>query len=178
MELQPRQDTLDTIRAFRLPRYQEIPDVGFYLQQTAKYINTYMQPFCDMDITESMISNYVKKHLVGNPARKQYSREQTAYLLFITVAKSVLPLDHIQLLIDIQKQTYSAPVAYDYFCSEFENILQFVFGLKSEVEPVGEDTTEAKFLLQKIIIAAAHKIYLNHCFTMLKTERAAHPKQS
>ncbi len=173
MELQPSQDVLDTIRAFRLPRYHEIPDVGFYLQQTAKYINTYMQPLCDMEITESMISNYVKKRLVGSPARKQYSREQTAYLLFITVAKSVLPLDHIQLLIDIQKQTYTAPVAYDYFCCEFENILQYVFGLKNAVEPVGEDTTEAKFLLQKIIITAAHKIYLNQCFTALKTEKSA-----
>ena len=51
MELQPSQDVLDTIRAFRLPRYHEIPDVGFYLQQTAKYNNTLMQPLCDLEIT-------------------------------------------------------------------------------------------------------------------------------
>jgi len=169
MELQFSPEVLEAIRTYRLPRYQEIPDVGFYLHQTAKYINLYMQPFCDMDITESMISNYVKKHLVTNPAKKQYSRDQMAYLLFITVAKSVLSLEDIRLLLDIQKETYSTQTAYDYFCCEFENILQYVFDLKSTMEPVGEDSTNAKFLLQKIIVAAVHKIYLNRCFSSLKT---------
>lgn len=169
MEIQLSQDVVEAIRSYRLPRYHEIPDVGLYLNQAAKYINTYMQPFCDMEITESMISNYVKKHLVSNPEKKQYSREQLAYLLFIAVAKAVLPLDHIQLLLEIQRQTYSSQVAYDYFCSEFENILQYVFGLKPSAETVGTDNNDAKFLFRNIIVTAAHKIYLDHCFHMIKT---------
>lgn len=167
MDIQLNQDVVDAIRSYRLPRYHEIPDVGLYLNQAAKYINTYMQPFCDMNITESMISNYVKKHLVTNPEKKQYSREQLAYLLFIAVAKTVLPLDHIQLLLDIQKQTYDSRIAYDYFCCEFENMLQYVFGAKKSLETVGQDTNDAKFLFRNIIVTAAHKIYLDHCFHMI-----------
>lgn len=169
MEIQLNQQVLDAIHSYRLPRYQEIPDVGLYLNQAAKYINTYLQPFYDMNITESMISNYVKKHLIANPEKKQYSREQLACLLFIAVAKSVLPLNHIHLLLDIQKQTYESHVAYDYFCSEFENILQYVFGLKAAAEPVSQDTNDAKFLFRNIIVTAAHKIYLDHCFHMIES---------
>ena len=35
----------DPIHNFHLPRYQEIPDVGLYLEQTAKYIDSYLRPF-------------------------------------------------------------------------------------------------------------------------------------
>ena len=34
----------DPIHNFHLPRYQEIPDVGLYLEQTAKYIDSYLSP--------------------------------------------------------------------------------------------------------------------------------------
>lgn len=168
MEIQLNQDVLDAIRLYSLPRYHEIPEVGLYLNQVAKYVNIYMRPFCDMNITEAMIGNYVKKRLVANPREKQYSREQLAYLLFIAVAKSVLSLNHIQLLLDIQKQTYDSQVAYDYFCCEFENALQYVFGIKSSMDNVGEETDDAKFLLRNVIVAATHKIYLDHCFCMIE----------
>ena len=39
---------------FRLPRYDEITDVGLYLDQTTRYINEYMFPLSeDMAITSS-----------------------------------------------------------------------------------------------------------------------------
>ena len=63
------------IKDFCLPAYNEIPDVGLYLEQTVKYINGYFAPFPDMELTASMVSNYVKKGLVSNPVKKQYSRE-------------------------------------------------------------------------------------------------------
>ena len=76
------------ISEFRMPRYREIPDVGLYLDQTVKYMNRYLAPLGCMEITTSMVSNYVKKGYISNPVRKQYSAEQIAYLLFIAVAKS------------------------------------------------------------------------------------------
>lgn len=172
MELQMEQKTLDVIRQYRLPRYADIPNVGLYLNQVAKFINEYMEPFQDMDITESMISNYVKKRLVVNPVKKQYGREQIAYLIFIAVAKSVLPLNDIQILLDIQKENYESQVAYDYFCSEFENVLQYVFGVKDSMDEIGTDETDAKSLLHNVIITVAHKIYLEQCFFQLSENKA------
>ncbi len=122
------------IQNFRLPRYQEIPDVGLYLEQTAKYIDSYLRPLEDISITGSMISNYVKKKIISNPVKKQYGRDQIACLIFIAVAKSVLSLDNIHMMFEIQRQTYDNETAYNYFCTEFEHILRHVFELDNSDE--------------------------------------------
>ena len=158
------------LKGFRLPRYQEIPAVGLYLEQTTNYITKLLAPLQENCITGSMISNYVKKRLISSPEKKQYSREQIAYLIFITVAKNVLSLDNLKQFIQIQRETYSSQKAYDYFCDEMENILFFVFGLKDRVEAVGQDSSDEKFMLRNAIIAVAHKLYLEKCFQVMRTE--------
>ena len=77
-----------SIQDFRFPKYHEIPDVGLFLEQVAKYISSFLEPLGDITVTGSMISNYVKKDLVDNPIKKQYYRDQIAYLIFISMALS------------------------------------------------------------------------------------------
>lgn len=156
-----------SIESFKLPKYSEIPDVGLFLEQTTKYISGILEPLEGISITGSMISNYVKKKLVPNPVKKQYSRDQIAYLIFIAVAKTVLSLENIQHLIDLQKQTYESRKAYEYFCSEFENILFYVFGMSELSENIGTENTEEKMMLRNTIIAVVHKVYLETCFKIL-----------
>ena len=156
-----------SVKTFRLPRYEEIPEVGLYLEQTAHCLTECLKPL-DIVVTGSMISNYVKRDLVKNPVKKLYDREQIAYLLFIAVAKSVLSLEDIQLLIRIQQATYSPEVAYNYFCCEMENVLQAVFGLKDTLDEVGVEHTEAKVMLRNTIITVAHKIYLDKSFAFVR----------
>ena len=73
------------ISEFRMPRYREIPDVGLYLDQTVKYMNRYLAPLGCMEITTSMVSNYVKKGIIGHPIKKKYTREQLAGLIYMLV---------------------------------------------------------------------------------------------
>lgn len=153
-----------SVGEFRLPRYEEIPNVGLYLEQTAKYVNEYYQPLSGVSITGSMISNYVKKGLVSSPVKKQYSREQIAYLIYIALAKSVLSLDNIRLMIALQQQSYEGEQAYNYFCRELENAIQYVFGAKDSLKTVGAQFSEEKTMLRNTIIAVAHKIYLEKYF--------------
>lgn len=157
------------VKEFKLPRYHEIPDVGLYLEQVAEYISEYLKPLGDITLTGSMISNYVKKGLVSNPVKKQYDREQIAYLFFIAVAKLALTMEDIRLMLEVQKRTYGPQVAYDYFCSEFENILQFIFGLKESPDVIGVDDTEEKNMLRNTIITVAHKIYLDKYFEKIRS---------
>lgn len=158
---------LSLIANYHLPQFNEIPDVGLYLNQTATYINKYLEPIFKMPITESMISNYVKKRLIDNPIKKQYSREMIAYLLFIALCKSVSSLDDLQLIISLQKKDYSVEKAYDYFKNEFESILYSVFSLeKRDISKEGENTLEE--LLSKIITTVAHKIYVDMAFKQLR----------
>lgn len=156
-----------SIESFKLPKYNEIPDVGLFLEQTTKYISGILAPLEGITITSSMISNYVKKKLVSSPVKKQYNREQIAYLIFIAVAKTVLSLENIQRLIDLQKQSYESRAAYEYFCSEFENMLFYVFGKDDFSETVSSESTEEKVMLRNTIITAVHKVYLETCFAII-----------
>ena len=142
--------------------------MGLYLEQTVKYINGYFAPFPDMELTASMVSNYVKKGLVSNPVKKQYSREQISYLIYISIAKVSVSIDNINLMLQIQQDSYPTERAYEYFRNELKNVLDFVFGFKDRLDNVGEEDTEQKFLLRKAVIAFAYKMYLDIYFAALK----------
>ena len=170
MKLETKQKIADAFRFFRLPRYEEIPDEGMYLEQTAKYICEYLNPVLGNAITTSMISNYVKKDLIDNPIRKQYHREQIAYLIFIAIAKNVMSLDGLIHFIALQKRTYTLHRAYDYFCDQFEAALFFTAEVCDTMDIVGEDTADEKKLLFSCIVAVTQKIYLEKCLEAIANE--------
>lgn len=170
MKLETKQQIAESLKDFRLPRYNEIPNVGLYLEQATKYICEYLEPLGEFSLTPSMISNYVKKGLIANPVKKQYGRDQIAYLFFIAMAKSVLSLDALMGFIKLQQKTYSLPKAYDYFCDQFESLLRFSFEISDTIEMVGEDNTDEKRLLFTCIVAAVQKVYLEKCLEAIANE--------
>ena len=159
-----------SIQSLHLPAYQEIPDVGLYLEQTAKYISDVLAPIQDMPITGSMISNYVKKGLIPKPVRKQYNREQIAQLIFIAAAKSVVSMDDLGLMLSVQRKTYSLQVAYDYFRSELYQMLTCVFSREGSMDAALTNASDEKVMLRNTIIAVSHKIYLDKFFIVLRAE--------
>ena len=170
MKNETKQQVQQAFRSFRLPRYHEIPNVGLYLEQTTKFISEYLAPLGDYSLTASMISNYVKKGLVANPVRKQYDRDQIAYLFFIAVAKTVLSLDALANFIQLQKQTYPLEVAYDYFCRQFEGLLQYIFEVTDTMDTGDTESTDEKRLLYSCIVAVTQKIYLEKCLNAIAAE--------
>ena len=162
MEKKLKRQMAEPIRGFRLPRYAEIPTVGLYLEQTIKYINSFLAPLGCLELTGSMVSNYVKKGLIPAPVKKQYFPEQICYLFFVAVAKNLTSMENIDLLISVQRSSYTLPVAYDYMCRELENMLYYFFGLKDAPEDVGETESDEKNLLRGLIMSAANVIYLNN----------------
>ena len=160
----------DAMRTFALPRYEQLPNVGLYLEQTTKYINQCLQPLGFAETTGSMIRNYVKMGLVVNPVQKQYYAEHIAHLMAISVLKHVVPLEHINKMFSRQKLVYTDLTAYDYFCMELENVLHFRFGLKEDLEEIGVTESLEKEILRSAIIAVSHMVYLNACFQLLPPE--------
>jgi len=172
------------IEEFRLPRYNEIPNVGLYLDQVTKYIDDYLKQIgdatreeagqrikeCTPILTASMISNYVKKKIIDNPIKKQYYRDQIAYLFFIALAKSVLSLEDIRLMIHLQKMTYSGEKAYNYFVNELENTLKMVFRGETHYGELGEDKSKEKIMLRNTVVAISHKVYLEAVFAEARKE--------
>lgn len=171
MKQETKQQISLSVQNFRLPRYNEIPGVGLYLEQASKFICEYLAPFGENALTSSMISNYVKKGLISNPVKKQYSREQIAYLLFIALAKNALSLDALAGFIQLQNKTYPLEIAYNYFCQEFENLLFFSFELKDTVDSTDDIFSDEKRLLYTCIVAVVQKLYLEKCLQAIAEEK-------
>ena len=167
-----KEEIISSVKDFSLPRYNDIPNVGLYLEQVVKYISEYLEPLGNFSLTGSMVSNYVKKDLIANPVKKQYDREQIARLLFTAIAKNALSIEDIRLLFEMQAKSYSPKKAYDYFCCEFENVLDYVFGVKEKLDTVGTDNNDTKTMLRNTIIAVAYKIYLDKYFAAIHAESA------
>ena len=162
-----KKEIAQSMSCFSLPRYEQLPTVGFFLEQTVEYINQCLQPLNGLQITSSMIRNYVKQGLIQNPVRKKYSVDQIAYLICITILKQVASLEDLNHLFIQQQKTYTSPVAYNYFCDELENVLRFQFGLKDTLDTVGVTSSLEKDILRSAIIAVSNIIYINQCFDYL-----------
>ena len=150
---------------FALPRYEELPSVGLYLDQTVQFVNGYFRSFQGVELTASMVSNYVKKGIISHPVKKKYTREQLASLIYIVVSKTVLSMENIDTLFKMQRQHFSAAQAYDYFCDE----------LRHTIRDLAEDAGEEKLLLRSTIISAANKMYLDCAFAVMRQEEALWP---
>ena len=160
---------------FALPRYAELPSVGLYLDQTVQLVNSCFRGFPGVELTPSMVSNYVKKGIISHPVKKKYTREQLASLMYIAVSKTVLSMENIDALFQMQRAHCTAEEAYNYFCDEMENCLPFVFGCTREIRDLAVDAADEKLLLRSTILAAANKMYLDCFFAAQRQEEALWP---
>lgn len=157
------------LERFRMPRYREIPDVGLYLDQTVKYINRFLAPLGCMEITTSMVSNYVKKGYIASPVRKLYDAQRIVRLFFIAVVKNVLSMENIGYMFDCI-DSYPLDVAYDFFCDELERVLAHTFDQKTNAldpEQLDANSSQPRQMLRSVITAVVHIIYLSDCFAAM-----------
>lgn len=160
---------------FALPRYNDLPSVGLYLDQTVQFVNGYFRSFPGVELTPSMVSNYVKKGVIAHPIKKKYTRDQLAGLMYIAVSKTVLSLENIEILFQMQREHCSAAQAYNTFCAELECCLGYVFGLSDEGVNREDDLEDERLLLRSTILSAANKMYLDCFFAASRQEEALWP---
>lgn len=87
-------EILNRLEGCRLPEWDELPDFGLYMDQLVTYVaRTFPGISGRLDLTSSMINNYVKAGLIDKPTGKKYSREALAQLLMISMMKVSTPLD-------------------------------------------------------------------------------------
>ena len=150
-------DHYPSLKDFRLPAYEDIPDVGLYLDQVVKYINGFFTEFEDLQITPSMLTNYVKKKLVPKVKRKTYSRDQISRFFFIAMAKTVLSMDNIRLCLDSwQLSEDDFEKRYSYFR---EHLLKALSGDEEAIEEP---------MVRNVTMAIVHKLKLEEYFRSLQ----------
>ena len=159
---------------FSLPRYRELPSVGLYLDQTVQLVNSCFRGFPGVELTPSMVSNYVKKGVISHPVKKKYTREQLASLMYIVLSKNVLSLENIDTLFQMQRAHCTAAEAYDYFCDEGELPALHLRCQQHHLRP-RPGCRRRKRLLRGTIVAAVNKMYLDCCFVAMRQEEALWP---
>ena len=163
-----RRQLAEYVADFHLPRYRELPDIGLHLEQVTRYASRYVPS----PLTGSMVSNYVKQKLIPGPVKKSYYQESLAYLIFLSYIKTVMPLEDIRLMMEVQKSSYELQVAYDYFCDEIENLLQYVCGLRETPAVIGSTQSQEKELLRTALLSITYKIYLDEYLRLFRSEKA------
>lgn len=155
----------ETIANYHIPRWEELPNIGLYVDQVITYINDGLAPVMGFGeahdekpqlLTKSMINNYVKNDLVWAPVKKHYGKEHIAKLFIITVVKISYSMSDIGDFVHYSLDGETIPDMYNRFCSLFEQSMDCVINHKQFIAK--EDT--GKIYIQKTIMqSCANKIY-------------------
>ncbi len=91
---------------YRLPAWEDIPDLGLYMEQVTALLKQYLDylpPELKEEelITAAAINNYVRKRIMPEPVRKKYYRVHIAYLIMICTLKQCLSIPTLQTLIPL-----------------------------------------------------------------------------
>jgi len=92
------------LQKYRLPAWEQIPDIGLYMEQVVVVLGQYldyMPPELKEEqlITAATINNYVRTKVMPMPVKKRYYRLHIAYLIMICSLKQGLSISLIQKLI-------------------------------------------------------------------------------
>lgn len=167
------------INDYHLPRWEEIPNFGLYMEQVIEVIKQYLDYLPpelkdEQFITAPTINNYVRKKVMPEPKKKMYYREHIAYLLIILTLKQSLSLAMIQKLVPVDLKTDELEAMYKgfsechdkvvgYFVDEVRKISGKLIGTKNPDENAVDKTEElimtmaincglSKVLAEKLIL--------------------------
>ncbi len=102
-----------------LGSFDDLPDLGLYMDQVTGYLNRRLSPFLlgreEITLTPNMINNYVKSGHISRPMQKKYSREQIAALYMLCSLKKNLSIPDAAALIYFLTQQNGPREAYDRF---------------------------------------------------------------
>ncbi len=92
------------LKNFSLPAWEEIPELGLYMDQTITLLKQYLDYLPpelkeEQFITAATINNYVRTGVLPRPVNKKYYRTHLAYLIMILTLKHSLSIALIQKLV-------------------------------------------------------------------------------
>ena len=91
---------------FRLPAWEEIPDIGLYMEQVVTLLREYLDYLPpelkeEEAVTAAAINNYVRTRVMPGPQKKRYHRVHLAYLIVICTLKQGLSISLVQKLLPV-----------------------------------------------------------------------------
>ena len=94
------------LNRFRLPAWEEIPDIGLYMEQVVTLLREYLDYLPpelkeEEAVTAAAINNYVRTRGMPGPQKKRYYRVHLAYLIMICTLKQGLSISLVQKLLPV-----------------------------------------------------------------------------
>lgn len=151
---------------YRLPQWEEIPNLGLYMEQVIELLKQYLDYLPpelkeEQFITASTIHNYVRTKVMPEPRKKKYYREHIAYLIVILTLKQSLSIALISKLIPMGisseelQESYTAYVhqhslAARYFTEQIRQFASHILG-HEEVSEISAAGTKDLITLSSIL---------------------------
>lgn len=119
------------LAAYRLPAWEDIPNIGLYMEQVIlllRHYLDYLPPELKEEeemVTAAAIHNYVRTRVMPEPVKKRYYRVHLAYLLMICTLKQGLSLALIQKVIPLGLPEAEVCQLYNNYASRHMQTTQY-----------------------------------------------------
>ena len=143
---------------FRLPDWNDIPNIGLYMEQVIILLKEYLDYLPpeikdEQIITAATINNYVRTKIMPEPVKKKYYRVHIAYLVMICTMKQILPIAVISKIIPMNISEEEAEHIYkrysdrhsltkDYFLKQIRILAGPILDHADHIDASAEDTDE------------------------------------
>ncbi len=143
---------------FRLPDWNDIPNIGLYMEQVIILLKEYLDYLPpeikdEQIITAATINNYVRTKIMPEPVKKKYFRVHIAYLVMICTMKQILPIAVISKIIPMNISEEEAEHIYkrysdrhsltkDYFLKQIRLLAGPILDHADHIDASAEDTDE------------------------------------
>ena len=130
------------LKAFSLPKWEEIPDLGLYMDQVLALLPHYLDYLPpelrdSKALTASTINNYVRMKVMPEPVKRKYYREHIAYLIMICTLKQTLSIATIQKMIPVSLPGDEFKGVYDAYVEEHRaTALRFIEYVRASARPI------------------------------------------
>ncbi|MBQ1411250.1 MAG: DUF1836 domain-containing protein [Oscillospiraceae bacterium] len=151
---------------YRLPAWEQIPDLGLYMEQVIVLLRQYLDylpPELKEEefITSAAINNYVRTKIMPEPIKKRYYRIHIAYLLVICTLKqglsialirNLLPSGHSEAEICKFYTNYAArhALSASYFVQQVRTVAGPILD-HTDTTPISTEQTEELIISSAII---------------------------
>lgn len=149
---------------YRLPDWEQIPDLGLYMEQVIVLLRQYLDylppELKDEEyITSAAINNYVRTKIMPEPVKKRYYRVHIAYLLVICTLKQGLSIGLIRKLLPTGMTEEEVRVFYTGYAARHAlSAAYFVQQVRGVAGPILDHTDTTPFSAEQtedLIISSA-----------------------
>ena len=146
--------------SYRLPEWDELPKIDFYLDQVIALVNQYLgffvyDPEEEKLLTPSMVNNYVKLRLIPAPVRKKYGRRHIALLLMICTFKQSVSMAAMSEMLppDDEELIHQE---YVRFIASYQRISRYVVQqAKASAEPIYDEISNTGNEVSDLVVGSA-----------------------